>query len=91
MKERRMSRVYIRREIEAPIEEANDAVVEAGDKFAPTTRAALDLPLRRDDAVVFVVLGNRALRAVLLLEELELPPLIHLESEILVFSDSAPN
>lgn len=78
--------------LEASIEEANDAVVEAGDDFAPTARTALDLPLRCDDAaVVFVGLRNRALRAVLLLEELELPPLIHLESEILVFSDSAPN
>lgn len=64
-------------ELESSIEEANGAVVETSHHLAPPARTALDLLLLVVIRSDIIVLGDRAFRGVLLLEELELPPLIH--------------
>uniref|UniRef100_A0A2P2J827 Vacuolar protein-sorting-associated protein 11 homolog n=1 Tax=Rhizophora mucronata TaxID=61149 RepID=A0A2P2J827_RHIMU len=56
-------------ELEATIEEADGAIVTANRHLTSAAGTALDLPSN--------LLGNRALSAVLVLEELEFPPLIH--------------
>ena len=62
-------------ELEASIEQANVAIVEASNHLAPAAGTARDL--LPDNIIVFLAIRNNAFRGVLLLEELELPPLIH--------------
>lgn len=57
-------------ELKAAIEQADGAIIAANHHLPSSARAALNLPCD--------FLGNRAFSCVFFLEELELPPLVHL-------------
>jgi len=69
-------------ELESSIEEANGSIIKTSYHFTPSTRTTLDFPLlfflfHVVDFILFFFLWNCAFCNVLLLEEFELPPLIH--------------
>lgn len=63
-------------EVEASVKQAHGTIVAADDDLASAAGTALDLSLD--------LIGNRALSRQFLLEELELPPLVHTFESILV-------
>lgn len=68
-------------ELESSIEEANGSIIKTSYHFTPSTRTTLDflllLFLFHVVVILFFFLWNCAFCNVLLLEEFELPPLIH--------------
>lgn len=68
-------------ELESSIEEANGSIIKTSYHFTPSTRTTLDFPLLlflfHVVVILFFFFWNCAFCNVLLLEEFELPPLIH--------------
>lgn len=70
-------------ELESSIEEANGSIIKTSYHFTPSTRTTLDSPLLlflflfRVVVILLIFLWNCAFCNVLILEEFELPPLIH--------------